>query len=101
MTNTGKTYNALKRLKEADTGVYLAPLRLLATDVQRELLFDNIMCNLITGEERNIVPYASHIASTVEMANIYESYDVAVIDECQMINDKFRGAAWNGVQSSE
>ena len=94
MTNTGKTYNALKRLKEADTGVYLAPLRLLATDVQRELLFDNIMCNLITGEERNIVPYASHIASTVEMANIYESYDVAVIDECQMINDKFRGAAW-------
>lgn len=94
MTNTGKTYNALKRLKAADTGVYLAPLRLLATDVQRELLFDNVMCNLITGEERNIVPYASHVSSTVEMANIYDNYDVAVIDECQMINDKFRGAAW-------
>lgn len=94
MTNTGKTYNAIKRLKESETGVYLAPLRLLATDVQRGLLSDNVMCNLITGEERDIVPYASHVSSTVEMANIYESYDVAVIDECQMINDKFRGAAW-------
>ena len=29
-TNSGKTYNALERLKTAESGVYLGPLRLLA-----------------------------------------------------------------------
>jgi ATP-dependent RNA helicase SUPV3L1/SUV3 len=29
-TNTGKTYNALQRLKQSDKGIYLAPLRILA-----------------------------------------------------------------------
>ena len=29
-TNSGKTYHALKRLEEADRGIYLGPLRLLA-----------------------------------------------------------------------
>ena len=37
-TNTGKTYSALKRLEEVWTGAYLAPLRLLALEVQERLL---------------------------------------------------------------
>lgn len=32
-TNSGKTYNALKRFKEAESGIYCGPLRLLASEV--------------------------------------------------------------------
>lgn len=32
-TNSGKTHQALQALKEARTGIYLAPLRLLAWEV--------------------------------------------------------------------
>ena len=32
-TNSGKTFAALKDLEEADTGIYCAPLRLLAWEV--------------------------------------------------------------------
>ena len=32
-TNCGKTYQALERLREAQNGVYLGPLRLLALEV--------------------------------------------------------------------
>ena len=34
--NTGKTYAGFQRLKAARTGVYLAPLRLLALEAQME-----------------------------------------------------------------
>lgn len=93
-TNTGKTYNAIKALKSAETGAYLGPLRLLAMEIQENLLFDDVMCNLKTGEEEDIVPYATHVASTVEMADLYVIYDTVVIDECQMIGNKHRGCAW-------
>ncbi len=93
-TNTGKTYNALKALKKADTGAYLGSLRLLAMEIQENLLFDEVMCSLKTGEEENIVPYETHVSSTVEMADLYAVYDTVVIDECQMIGDKHRGCAW-------
>lgn len=93
-TNTGKTHNALQALEKAQMGAYLGPLRLLAMEVQEKLLMSNVMCNMKTGEEERIVPYATHISSTVELANLYTLYDVAVIDECQMIADKFRGSSW-------
>lgn len=105
MTNTGKTYNAIAALKKAETGVYLGPLRLLAMEIQENLLMDNIMCNMVTGEEENKVPYATHVASTVEMINLYALYETAVIDECQMIADDERGCAWTrailGVRAEE
>lgn len=34
---TGKTYNALQALREADTGVFCSPLRLLALEVYENL----------------------------------------------------------------
>jgi len=104
-TNTGKTYQSLQRLKEASSGVYLAPLRLLALEVQENLLSDGISCSLRTGEEEDIRSDATHISSTVEKLNISKLYQVAVIDECQMIADPQRGFAWTrailGVQASE
>ena len=93
-TNTGKTYNAIQALKSAETGAYLGPLRLLAFEIQENLLMNEVMCSLKTGEEEDVVRYETHMSSTVEMVNLYAQYDVAVIDECQMIGDRFRGSAW-------
>ncbi|MGI6576636.1 MAG: helicase-related protein [Eubacteriales bacterium] len=104
-TNTGKTYHALLRLKAAETGVYLSPLRLLALEIQENLNSSGVPCSLMTGEEEDIVPDANHMSSTVEKLNLQEKYDVCVIDECQMIGDSQRGFAWTrailGVQAKE
>lgn len=93
-TNTGKTYTSIQRLKQAKSGAYLGPLRLLALEIQDNLNSSGIPCNLVTGEERDIIENAQHVASTVEMANINTIYDVVVIDECQMIGDRWRGGYW-------
>ncbi|MBN2896683.1 MAG: helicase [Campylobacterales bacterium] len=93
-TNSGKTYAAFERLKKADTGSYLAPLRLLALEGYEELREESIKASLITGEEQLIDPEASHISSTIEMLNFEVDVDVCVIDEVQMIDDSERGWAW-------
>ena len=93
-TNTGKTYNAIQALKAANTGVYLAPLRLLALEIFQTLNKDGVPCTLSTGEEDIVVPNAKHISSTIEKLNVEKTYDVAVIDEAQMMSDTQRGNAW-------
>lgn len=93
-TNTGKTYNAIEKLKMANKGVYLSPLRILALENFEKLNNEGISCNLATGEEEIIKPNATHLSCTIEKLNVGELYDVAVIDEIQMINDSQRGAAW-------
>ena len=37
---------------------------------------------------------SNHVSCTIEMANLNKSFDVAVIDEIQMIKDPQRGWAW-------
>ena len=93
-TNSGKTYSAVERLREAEHGIYLGPLRLLAYEQYQKLNEQGYPCSLLTGEERQIVPGAALQASTVEMADVYETYDIAVIDEAQMVADRERGWAW-------
>lgn len=93
-TNTGKTHASIERLMEAESGVYLAPLRLLALEIQDKLRSENISCSLLTGEEEDIVSYASHVSSTIEKLQLETEYDICVIDEAQMIADKQRGWAW-------
>jgi len=93
-TNTGKTYNALQRLKECDNGVYLAPLRILALENFERLNRENVPCNLLTGEEEAIVEGARHSSCTVEKADLTKTYSVAIIDEVQMLSDSQRGDAW-------
>ncbi len=93
-TNTGKTYQSLQRLKEAKHGIYLSPLRLLALEVQERFLMENVPCSMTTGEEEDIIPGATIMSCTVEKLHMDEVFDVAVIDECQMINDRDRGYAW-------
>ncbi len=93
-TNSGKTYQALKTLKEATTGYYLAPLRLLALEGYENLKKDGVSVSLITGEEEIIDEESTHISSTIEMMNGSVDVDVCVIDEIQMISDRDRGWAW-------
>jgi ATP-dependent RNA helicase SUPV3L1/SUV3 len=93
-TNTGKTYNAVQRLKSAATGVYLSPLRILALENFERLNREGTKCHLITGEEETKVEGAGHIACTIEKLSMSEQYEVGIIDEIQMINDDQRGAAW-------
>ena len=93
-TNSGKTYQAMKSLEKADTGYYLAPLRLLALEGYENLKADGIDASLITGEEQLLNEDATHISSTIEMLNFEIDVDVCVIDEVQMIDDRDRGWAW-------
>ncbi|MFC7783874.1 helicase-related protein [Rossellomorea sp. GCM10028870] len=93
-TNTGKTHHAISRMKEADSGMYLAPLRLLALEVFDTLNADGVPCNLKTGEEEKEVFNAKHTSSTVEMFREKDEYEVIVIDEAQMLADQDRGFSW-------
>ena len=93
-TNTGKTYAGFERLRKAKTGVYLAPLRLLALEAQERLLDLGVACSLTTGEEEDRREGDTHVAATAEKLDLSARYDVAVIDECQMIADRERGFAW-------
>jgi ATP-dependent RNA helicase SUPV3L1/SUV3 len=103
-TNSGKTHAALELLAEAESGVYLAPLRLLALEVYERLHEFGIAASLVTGEERVIEAGARHVSSTVEMVDLKRPVDVAVIDEAQMLEDEQRGWAWTlalaGVQAA-
>ena len=85
-------------MKNIDTskggGLYCGPLRLLALEVYEKLNKAGVLTNLRTGQETRMVPGAYHTASTVEMVSLTNPYDVAVIDEIQMIGDRHRGSAW-------
>jgi ATP-dependent RNA helicase SUPV3L1/SUV3 len=105
-TNSGKTYHALKRLEEADSGIYLGPLRLLAHEVYTRLNAKGKLCALVTGEEQRVPDGETKMWScTVEMAPLNQALEVAVIDEIQMISHKERGWAWTaaflGLQARE
>jgi ATP-dependent RNA helicase SUPV3L1/SUV3 len=95
-TNSGKTHSALKSLSEAKTGIYCAPLRLLAWEIQEKLVQKNVQCNLITGQEQILVDNPTHLSCTVEKCPVDSNihYECAVIDEIQMIDDDHRGSAW-------
>lgn len=93
-TNSGKTYHALNEMARHESGVYLAPLRLLALEGQEELSKRGRPTTFLTGEERNIVPGAQFTASTIEMLNLYKTVDCAFIDEVQNLADSHRGWAW-------
>jgi len=94
-TNSGKTYHALQRLETASSGWYGGPLRLLAHEVFNRMNNKGITCNLRTGEEVRILDINARLtAATIEMFAEGNNYDVAVIDEIQMIANPQRGYAW-------
>ena len=93
-TNSGKTFQALERLKEAACGVYLGPLRLLALEVYERMNEMGVPCTMRTGQECIEEEGSRVTASTIEMADFDENYDIAVIDEAQLVADTDRGHSW-------
>ncbi|GME75277.1 unnamed protein product [Ambrosiozyma monospora] len=109
-TNSGKTYNALKKLEVSSKGYYAGPLRLLAREVYDKFQNKGIRCNLVTGEEvivdvDEFGNKAGLTSGTIEMISMNDHYDVVVVDEIQMLGDEFRGSAWTntilGVNANE
>ena len=106
-TNSGKTFAAIEVLKNSDSGVYCAPLRLLAQEMYDKLNGAGVSCALRTGEITKLPKHSSEendvlfdwnsapvVSCTVEMLNLRKMYSVAVIDEIQMIADSQRGWAF-------
>ncbi|XP_074856342.1 ATP-dependent RNA helicase SUPV3L1, mitochondrial [Carettochelys insculpta] len=97
-TNSGKTHHAIQRYLAAKSGLYCGPLKLLAHEIFQKTNDANVSCDLVTGEERVLVhpegKQATHVACTIEMCSVTTPYEVAVIDEIQMIRDPSRGWAW-------
>ncbi|XP_063817646.1 ATP-dependent RNA helicase SUPV3L1, mitochondrial [Pseudophryne corroboree] len=97
-TNSGKTYHAIQRYLSAKSGIYCGPLKLLAHEIYKKSNEEGVPCDLITGEEMIYVnadgKAAAHAACTIEMCSLNTPYEVAVIDEIQMIRDPSRGWAW-------
>ena len=94
-TNSGKTYHALNALAQGESGVYLAPLRLLALEGQEELEKRGRPTTFLTGEERDIHEGATFWSSTIEMLNLDRVVDRVVVDEVQLLSDTERGWAWS------
>ncbi len=93
-TNSGKTHDSLVAFREAERGIYLAPLRLMANEIYDQSNKLGVPCNMETGEEHILLADALHTACTIELMDPTAYYDVAVIDEAQMLEDPARGGNW-------
>lgn len=93
-TNSGKTYHAIEALCKAKNGCYLAPLRLLASELYDTMNSKGVRTTLLTGEEVIEIPDSTHFSSTIEMAKLQTRFECCVIDEIQMLTDPQRGWAW-------
>ncbi|KAJ3049224.1 hypothetical protein HK097_009753, partial [Rhizophlyctis rosea] len=104
-TNSGKTYAALRRFEQAKSAIYCGPLRLLAHEIYERSNLAGVPCNLVTGEEKRESDGVYKWAATVEMAMNNRPFEVAIVDEIQMIGDLQRGWAWTnavlGLQAEE
>uniref|UniRef100_A0A669B8Q9 ATP-dependent RNA helicase SUPV3L1, mitochondrial n=1 Tax=Oreochromis niloticus TaxID=8128 RepID=A0A669B8Q9_ORENI len=92
-TNSGKTYHAIQRYLAAKSGVYCGPLKLLAHEIfekRNDAVRNCAPVTFVDPEGRA----AGHVACTIEMCSVTTPYEVAVIDEIQMIRDPSRGWAW-------
>eukprot|EP00397_Hematodinium_sp_SG-2012_P017557 GEMP01017958.1.p1 GENE.GEMP01017958.1~~GEMP01017958.1.p1 ORF type:complete len:608 (+),score=163.08 GEMP01017958.1:87-1910(+) len=93
-TNSGKTRHALECLRNAQTGIYMAPLRLLAYEAFYRMKRMGLRAALWTGQERLGPADATHIAVTTEMTPTDRFFEVGVLDECHLLSDVQRGTAW-------
>ena len=92
-TNTGKTYVAIEKMLEHETGIFGLPLRLLAREVYDKCIkkvgVEKVA--LITGEEKIIPNTANYFICTVESMPKDKKVEFVAIDEIQMCADRERG----------
>ncbi|MEE2969045.1 MAG: helicase-related protein, partial [Pseudomonadota bacterium] len=92
-TNTGKTYLAIERMLDHETGMIGFPLRLLAREN-----YDKVVkikgrrhVALVTGEEKILPPSAKYFICTVESMPLDREVQFLAVDEVQMCADPERG----------
>ena len=92
-TNTGKTFVAIEKMLEFNSGIFGLPLRLLAREVYDKCVkrIGSEKVALITGEEKIIPSSADYFICTVESMPKDKVVDFVAIDEVQMCADKERG----------
>ena len=92
-TNTGKTYYAIERMLQYNSGIIGFPLRLLAREVYDKLVNKKGLLNvaLITGEERIVPNTAKYFICTVEAMPKNLNVDFVAIDEAQLCTHNDRG----------
>ncbi len=92
-TNTGKTFVAIEKMLEFNSGIFGLPLRLLAREVYDKCVekvgVEKVA--LITGEEKIIPGSANFFICTVESMPKDKDVDFVAIDEIQMCADRERG----------
>ncbi len=85
---------ALERLAQAQNGSISRRCASWRSKNYEKLKRECVPCDLVTGEEELLTEGARHVCSTIEKLDTGRAYDVAVIDEIQMIADSQRGQAW-------
>ena len=92
-TNTGKTYVAIEKMLEFESGIFGLPLRLLAREVYDKCVkkIGEKKVALITGEEKIIPSTAKYFICTVESMPKGKEVDFIAVDEIQMCADRERG----------
>ena len=92
-TNTGKTYVAIEKMLEFNSGIFGLPLRLLAREVYDKCILKvgTEKVALITGEEKIIPSTADYFICTVESMPKDKVVEFIAIDEIQMCADRERG----------
>jgi ATP-dependent RNA helicase SUPV3L1/SUV3 len=92
-TNTGKTFRAIERMLEHDSGMMGLPLRLLAREV-----YDTVSARvgegrvaLVTGEEKRLPRHPAYWVCTVEAMPVAERVDFLAVDEIQLCAHRERG----------
>lgn len=116
-TNSGKTHGAIQALLKAPSGSYCGPLRLLAQEQYEKCKSavnpngeNQVRMSLRTGElvaswngsvEESTIAIkdwrldgATHLACTVEMADLANKTHTSVLDEVQLMADEGRGWAF-------
>ena len=85
-TNTGKTYMAIEKMMEFNSGIFGFPLRLLAREVYDKcvLKLGSEKVALITGEEKILPSSAQYFICTVESMPKDKVVDFVAVDEIQM-----------------
>ncbi len=92
-TNTGKTFMAIEKMLEFNSGIFGFPLRLLAREVYDKCVSkvgENKVA-LITGEEKIVPNSAQYFICTVEAMPKDKLVDFVAVDEIQMCGDRERG----------
>lgn len=99
-TNSGKTYDACTEIeachKENPNSDYACffPLRALAAQEKDGFIERGVNCNLVTGEEQEVMDGARITCATTETCDTSKKYKKVFIDEAHLLFDKDRQSGY-------